>query len=146
LYFALQAAPKNANPVVWMLNPWMLNQKVARKGDVMLCPADESISRYVREPFSGDRLSSHPIAVEPPLKSNRIAAQRGMFTLHGRVPKPLESYRELTPHLKKIVILRSQILDMKDQLRVAGFSETTVFPELSALCKELIEFWRDQTE
>jgi hypothetical protein len=142
LYFALNTAKKKVDPAVWILDPWKLNKWVARRGDVVLSPSEKQVKRYLADPFEKDKIPRLPIALEPPLKSARIAAQRGVFTLHGRSAKALDNYAVLKPRLTKIVIAAGNVPEMKEQLRVAGLTETAVFPELGALCRELLEFWR----
>jgi len=146
LYFALNDQEKKANPAVWAFNPWELNRKLARKGDEILNPREKKIQRYLPEPYSRQALPKHPIAIQPPLKSNRIAAQQGTFTLHGSSFKALDHYRLLKPHCVKIEILRSKVPLMKEQLLVAGIAETTVFPELTGLCRELLDFYKYEHE
>lgn len=142
LYFALRDAVPKRNPAVWVLDPWALNKNVAKKRDTILSPSERRAQSYLSEPFSYRPLPRPPIALEPPLKSVRIAAQKGVFTLHGSTTKPLDSYAALRPHLAKIVISSGNVGELKEELSVAGITETTVFPELAALCKELASFWR----
>jgi hypothetical protein len=142
LYFALGDKPSTENPCVWVLNPFALNRRIAKRGDVILSPGDGAIKRYLPEEFSSAALPDFPAAIEAPIKSARIAAQRGVFTIHGLKKKPLDDYADLRPNLKKIDIARSAVNAMRDQMYVAGYSETTVFPELPALCRELVDYWK----
>jgi hypothetical protein len=142
LYFAIREAKAGTNSTVWILNPWALNRRVARKGDQILTPAERGVARYLPKANSGDTLPRAPIAIEPPLKSNRITAQKGVFTLHGRSPKALNTYPTLKSYLTKVDIDQSRTVLIKEQMLVAGVTETTVFPELTALCRELVEYWR----
>jgi hypothetical protein len=142
LYFAVSGPPRDANAIVWTLDPWALNRIVAKRGDLILDAEDSKAQGHLREEFSARELPKSPIALESPLKSARITAQRGAFTLHGKTTKPLEAYPLLYKYLARIPIARSKILDLREQLRIAGVAETSVFPELSALCRELLEYWR----
>ncbi len=104
------------------------------------------IQEYLPEPFIDEPLPRFPIAIESPFKSTRIAAQKGVFTLHGRLKMPVESYAALRPYLEKIELSGAKIKPMKVQLSIAGISETTVFPELTGLCRELIELWKSEDD
>ena len=140
LYFAVGAAGKERDAAVWALDPWALNRRVAKRGDVVL--TSEDATRYLNPPFSTRALPRRPIAIESPYKTRRIAAQRGAFTVHGSSARSLETYPELRCHIAKIPIRQSSIRTIRAQLRTAGMTETTVFPELPALARELIDYWQ----
>jgi hypothetical protein len=146
LYFALKDAlkqPKRTpDPVVWALNPFALNRIVARKGDDILMLTDRKVKPYLGPPYSTRRLPTRPIAIMPPHKTTRIAAQQGFFTVHGSSKRGLESYPPLRRYCAKIAIDRKQVPAIKEQLRVAGIRETTVFPELDGLAQEIVDFYR----
>lgn len=76
--------------------------------------------------------------------SARIVAQRGTFMVWGNDPKPLEDFaNEQTANLWKIQINGSRV-ELAAALRLVGFSETMVFPELPSLSIELsrTEGWK----
>jgi hypothetical protein len=144
LYFSVRDATAENNAAVWVLDPWALNSKVARKGEHIFHPGERRIQNYLTEPFSRVALPRSPIALEAPLNSNRITAQKGAFTLHGNTRKALERYAILKPRLLKIEIARQKISLIREQLLVVGITETTVFPELTGLCRELLDYWKYQ--
>lgn len=146
LYFALRDATNGRNPCVWVLNPWKLNYKVARKIDELFIPGERRIRGYLREPLSSRLLPRYPIAIEPTLNSSRITAQKGAFTLHGATLKAIDRYSVMKPHLKKIEIANEAVSVMKEQLYMAGITESTVFPELTGLCRELLDYWKYQSK
>ena len=126
------------------MDPFKLNDRIARKADLILSPADKPIQSYLPKLFPEGKtigIPAAPVAIEPPFKSTRIAAQRGAFTLFGKIRKSLDKYAKLKPFLRKIIISKTKIVRMIEELRVAGVTETSVFPELSALCKEIVAFW-----
>lgn len=139
-YFALRDARDGVNAAVWVLDPFALNRKVGRKGDEVLIPSDKRIRRFLPEPFSNRVLPKYPIALQAPRKSNRIAAQKGVFTLHGSSTKALDHYAALRAHLAKITISARHVRLIREQLRLAGISETSVFPDLTALGQELVDY------
>ena len=145
LYFALREATARKSVCVWMLDPWWLNERVARFGNEILWSDDPRVAGYLPRPFAqGAAIPPAPIAIEPPYTSRRIAVQRGVFTLHGSAHKPLENRAELAERLTKFVIPRQCVMKTRAELRLAGMSETLVFPELPGLCRELLDYWLEE--
>lgn len=137
-----ESRPKRVkNAAVWALDPGKLNRKVAKKRDRIFSLSDREIGRYLSEPRSRLKPAMRPIAIQPPHKSHRIAAQQGFFTVHGTSRKALETYPSLKRHCVKIEIDVQSVSQIREQLRTAGIAETTVFPELSGLAKELVDYW-----
>ena len=67
-------------------------------------------------------------------------AQRSLFTLHGSQDIPIETYpffRRDSP-LCRIVIPLKEREDVMVGLRACGVTETTIFPDLDGLAKELV--------
>jgi hypothetical protein len=139
LYFALRT-PRPADPAIWMLDPFWLNQKIAGWKDAILDISYSYLKRYLHEPFASKALPIKPVAFVPPFKSKRIAAQKGMFTIHGRSKRALEAY-PFGNHLVKVVTRRSRVAAMKDELISVGITETSVFPELEGLSREVVGYW-----
>lgn len=143
LYFALLKASDKADPAVWMLNPYQLNEVLSDLEDDEVPSTEEpKVQRYLPEPFSEKELPKQPVAFQPRWNSPRMVAQKGMFTIHGRDMKALEDYEELRPHLVKIEIdyyYREVILE--EELPYAGISESNLYPELSGLCRELSRWY-----
>ena len=144
LYFALP--PHNRQPdvnaAVWVLNPFELNRQIGTKKDEYLSPTEKKIQPHLPKITSTKPLPKHPIAIWPPYKSRRIAAQQGTFILHGKSRRPLEQYSKLKRHCIKIEIERRCADAIREQLRVAGTAETTVFPELWALSQEITDYYK----
>lgn len=78
---------------------------------------------------------------QPPYKSKRISAQKGNFIIYGSNTTPLEEMSELENCLIKIEIKYYNIDLIKAELVMAGITESTLFPELSGLARELKEYW-----
>jgi hypothetical protein len=140
LYFAVRDNPGNRDAAVWMMNPWWLNRQTF--GAFVLFPAnDRRASRHApRAP--GQRLTvGLPIAIRASHGSARIAAQRGVFTIHGTKRDALDqlarSRRGRPTFIKRLTIPAASLGDMRRDLAIAGISEALIFPELSGLCNEL---------
>lgn len=144
LYFALrERSTTKENPAVWVLNPKGINSDLAKKGYDILSTslAHKKTDRHLPEIDTKQSIPHYPIAIQPELKSLRIAAQQGVFTLHGVDRRALNSYPALRKHLAKIEVSQSKISRIKEQLLVAGIGEMTIFPELSSLRKELLDYY-----
>ena len=165
LYFALQ----EEEPIVWMLNPFCLNNMVVGKEKSHIL-SKEDYNIYALTWYPGDPKGSNiayenircawetpdpkteqpigttlPVAISPTYIHPRIPAQKGYFTIHGRQE---ESLCTLIDGKEKYV-LKKYVIDagndkqpMLDQLEILGVSETSLFPELDGLAKGLTELFR----
>ena len=142
LYFALfyKDEKDESNPCVWMLNPFDFN-KILQKEPELYLFSDEKVKPYLPEIWT--KLEPrNPIALQPAYKSKRIAVQKGYFTIHGNNQLPLEDFPDLSDCLRKIEIKYYYIELIKAELVVAGISESSLFPELSGLARELLYYWK----
>jgi hypothetical protein len=144
LYFALRDAPTKKTPAVWMLDPWEFNAKLANQEGHIMVPTDKEVQRYLPSlSKNASLLPRPPIAIMPPLNSRRLTSQKGAFTLNGTANKALEEYKQIRDKLIKIEVSRTKIELIKSQLALSGITETTIYPELPGLCREIIEIWRE---
>jgi hypothetical protein len=141
LYFALRDMKPDQRPAVWVLNPLHLNKVVAGLDHSIKIPSDESVQSYLPPTFEGTSIPENPVAIQPPHNSKRLTAQKGTFTLHGKSKRALYEYDEMKDHLIKIELRLDKLSQMKKDLASTGITETSVFPELPALCRELLEYW-----
>ncbi|HEV8583021.1 MAG TPA: FRG domain-containing protein [Thermoanaerobaculia bacterium] len=140
LYFALRDHTGAADAAVWMLNPWWLNRETF--GDYVLFPADDPRAGDHAPLWGGHKLKGRlPIAITPSHGSQRIAAQRGVFTIHGTEPDALDRLAlrrgKDRPNLRRLVIPKARVPAMRRELSISGISESLIFPELSGLCREI---------
>jgi len=156
LYFAIQPrerpgdAHKGADAVVYMLDPWWLNAKTFRQGKrpypegVALSDWHEA-ERYLPDELDSERLRpTIPLAVDPVHLSSRMAAQRAHFTIYGKDLDGLVSCANRpNSRLVRIRIAPSAISTIQGHLTLAGISESTLFPDLEGLGRELSYFWED---
>ena len=141
LYFALREASPSRDAAVWMTDPWQVNEVVGQSSSSVFIATSEELKPYLWPPYADPDLPERPMALQPVLNSVRITAQRGVFTIHGKNARPLEAYPELT-RIAKLIVDGESVADMLDELSIAGVSETTVFPELAGLCRQLLFDWR----
>jgi hypothetical protein len=163
LFFALKrdagsSYATEADPCVWILNPWMLNKDrwnfdfvVSMKGEAV---EDESGATALLNPCLHGTAAEHlgvaakMLAVIPEYVSPRITAQRGAFTAFGDDPSELEDFglRELREHpkspaLQAIVIPKNRATDIRYELDAAGVAESTIFPDIDGLATEIARRW-----
>jgi hypothetical protein len=158
LYFAVReskAAPQhistrghqeNLDAVVWVLDPGWLNKEVTKEEVIFLKDSDE-VRPYLREPLSGAVRKPYPIAIDPPHVDRRLTVQRSHFTLFGatrdglgRVVRRARKKRHGVG-LLKIKVDRAKAGRIREELSICGIVETSVFPDLEGLAKELEYLW-----
>lgn len=141
LYFALRGNRGRTNAAVWIFDPWWLNRKILGKDEIMLVNEPE-VLEYLPSVYN-PLLRERPIAIVPSHISRRIVAQQSCFTIFGSIKDGLESLDLMnTPtHLAKIVIPKEYINQVLNDLRTCGIRETSVFPDLEALSRELSDEW-----
>jgi hypothetical protein len=149
LYFAIssyrtdrQTGPAD-EPAVWALNPWKLNQR----GEIQIYgPAgteNSNVQRYLPPPFrEKDKIPKYPIALDPTFIAQRMLVQHSHFTLHGFDVRGLDEMKEelgLEDALLKVVIHTEDegIKILRQRIALLGITETTIFPDLGGLGREL---------
>jgi len=129
---------------VWMLDPWWLN-KEALSFDNILSVDGREASPYL-EAFDESLHEEFPVAIDPPHIARRLGVQHSRFTVHGKLLNGLEKVGARNgSRLIKIVILQSAVHEMRTDLGTCDIVDTTVFPDLEGLSRELIrartELW-----
>jgi hypothetical protein len=138
LHFAVQDQPEPQDAAVWVTNPWWVNQRVFGEFSLFV-PDDGRALRWSPGRPESDR-ARDAIAIRPSHDSARIQAQRGVFTIHGSDPEALDRLAAMTGpdvFLRKLIVPGSAIPRIRQQLAIAGITETLLFPELTSLCREL---------
>ena len=122
---------------VWCLAPKVLNAKTR-------FPAFESEpipniceNKDLQGMFDSHR-QNYPVAIIGPQNTDRIIAQRGVFTLFPNKDSfTMESLADAEKFLLKINIPESDIQPICDELYYIGYTESTLFPDLDSISKEL---------
>ena len=141
LYFALNSRPSaDAKAAVWALNPFALNRYHGSYGPVG--PDWDGVDKYLPAVYSGRRLPEYPIAIDPTFTMQRMLVQHSHFTVHGRDLRGLEAMRaqlSLQDDLVRVTIDADQreVEFLQLQLTFLGITETTIFPDLEGLAREL---------
>jgi hypothetical protein len=134
LYFALCHNTGMSDAAVWVLDPWALNKWARQKSDLVFS-SDTSANKFLPKLYSSQQPPKRPIAIVPPYNSPRITVQRGTFTIHGSNKEGID--RQYKKHLAKIVIPKESGIQIRRDLRYAGISEFTLFPDLDGLCRDI---------
>ena len=140
LYFAVRDNASKADAAVWAMNPWWLNRQTF--GEYVLFPANDPRASDHAPLRPGQELKGKlPLAITPIRSSQRIAAQRGVFTIHGTERAALDRLARRggtdSPCLRRIVIPNVHVSAVHRELSISGISESLIFPELSGLCREI---------
>jgi hypothetical protein len=158
LYFALRSNDGTTDAAVWVLDAWWLNRHAIRSRlksiqrrlgryykwalDHLPDPTDRKtkwILDYLPEAYSARPLPRLPAALRPPHIDRRIAVQLSAFTVHGSHPDGLVEVaaRDRHARLVRLRIPKRRAKMIWDELDLFGVSETTVFPDLEGLAREL---------
>jgi FRG domain len=155
LHFALMTAPLVAGlnsgaPVryarqaaVWVLDPYLWNRsalaRISYDGGPFT-PGDADLRVYSAE-TTALPTDSFPVALYGAHNSARIVAQQGVFVTFGAKRVPMQALvrqgRFPRKALSRIVVQGSQILEMRKSLLNQGITESTVFPDLDGLAREI---------
>ena len=142
LAFAVQyrdSKHKDKNAVVWCLNPIQLNSNISYPFDEHekipnICECEDLHKMY----FNSLRPKTHPVAIIGPQNTERIIAQKGVFTLFPNKDSfDMESLEQSEQFLVKIVIPKNYTETIKENLYYIGITESSLFPELDSISKEL---------
>jgi hypothetical protein len=148
LFFALEhhrtgILPAAAQPCVWLLNPYALNDHLgAWNVRDLVSPRylgyiekDDQTYDY-GEVIDTDLIHwSMPVAIYPIQRSNRVRAQRGWFTIQGTSSNPLEI--QAPKNVAQVVLPAKAIGDALRFLEHGGLNEYTMYADLDSLAREL---------
>jgi len=104
----------------------------AGKAHSKVCAVPSLVSVPKNEDFDPLNTSDCVKLYKPPHLSERIPAQQGLFTLHGR---PTESWQPA--NMREIVIDKSACGKIKDRLNACAINRATLFPGLDGLSDNL---------
>jgi hypothetical protein len=149
LYFAVKSQTRGRDAAVWMLDPVWLNQKVLTQIDEnnyvsgILLPHWKEAEAWFPEPFEQALHVTYPVAIDPPHVARRVSVQRSRFTVHGRSKSGLDVLARQMPNarLVKFSIPINLTKTILKDLATCGIVETSVFPDLEGLSRELETKW-----
>jgi hypothetical protein len=151
LYFAVTSARQKddpAEPAVWMLNPDALNRRISPRGFIPVIVGHAQDRKLVDKPWgllTGKLAAAEPIAVRTVAITARVSAQHGVFTLFGTDKDGLETLKGHSSILRCLDIDPNAVDQIQDELRQAGVTAATIFPDLDGLCRSIKSLWKLRT-
>jgi hypothetical protein len=117
------------------------------KPEGVALPEWEEANYYLSEDELGNEMElgvDYPLAIDPSHFSRRFAAQRSRFTIFGRDKDWLKSQAaEKDSRFLTFEIKNTSILKIRQELKISGISESTIFPDLEGLGREM-RFWLEE--
>lgn len=146
LYFALGNTDEETDAVVWCLDPMELNRKSGHRRrfdrDILAFGIDEVLNGYLPDRVGDDQGAELlPVAAIGPRNSTRMIAQSGTFTIMHRQRMAVEDVPG-QEHVWRLVIPAAQKSNLRSELRLLGFNEFLLFPELETLALHTREMFR----
>ena len=144
LFFAVLnrgSSLKFSKPAIWVLNPFRLNE-IAFEHRTVFGDVDDMPYDYIEQirPRGQRAQMPHclPIGARPKWFHQRIARQRGCFTIHGKNMESLEKIntsleKPNRKFLKKIAIPHHLVRPIKDYLHVRLIDEFDMFGDPDSL-------------
>ena len=136
LYFAIRDNVVDVDAAVWAMNPWCWH---CHDRPVRAFPSRRPASQRARL-RRAETERKLPLAITPIHASQRIAAQRGVFTIHGNERGALDRLAHRKgkdlPHLWKMVVPSAHVATVHKELAISGISEFAHFLT-SGLCREI---------
>jgi len=139
MYFALKGNP--TSPCIWIINPFSISLESTGQGTIF----DVSVMNYKNANLNTSYNLYHlitnqstfikPFSIQPPHGNKRIAAQRGMFTVHGSSTDSIEE--QCPQYVKKIDIPLELIEPIKKYLENLGIDDFSLFPDQYGLSQHL---------
>lgn len=148
LFFALTSAEKKDfkhDAAVWALSPAYWNQHIFSHisyGGGALSVMERCLRPYGPLSDDIDSMPALPAAIYGIHNSQRIIAQRGVFTIFGSENKPMEEVFQNEKFddnaLIKIIIPKENLKFLFNKLLSIGYTDAVVYPGLDGLAKETI--------
>lgn len=157
LFFALERREtqtdrhRDKDAVVYALDPWWLNGftfRSYREDWEGVALPDWPMARKYLSPkeMDNDTLDRRlPLSIDPTHLFGRVAAQRSRFVIFGKERDQLwELARRKSSRVCRVKIRASEINGMKADLRLAGLTRSSIFPDLEGLGRELADWFDEQ--
>lgn len=123
------------------MDPWWLNRRVLRLDSIVLTDWKEA-KGYLPPCIPGNVRNALPIAIDPAHVAERLRAQRSRFTAHGRDPRGLHTAAKSKGARLTCIRIASKAVDaMRLDLATCGIGDTTIFPDLEGLSRELSRYY-----
>ncbi|QDU07323.1 FRG domain-containing protein [Gimesia aquarii] len=135
-YFAVHNSKRETDAAIWALSPVLLNQAF----DLPHIPAlsNPELKPLMRPAFGASGTDKGIIATLYDEVDLRMLIQQGVFTIHAD-RTPLEQLADSQRFLQKYRIPQAAKSKLEWQLRLAGVSQSKLFPDLQNLASEITD-------
>jgi hypothetical protein len=152
LYFAVGGSGRRrrserADAAVWVCDPEWLNKHSLNEERIALPDKPEVAPWLSDDPVEKDAPDARwPLAVDPPHLARRLAVQRSHFIIFGSENNGLTmlAARDEKSRLARVTLQRSRLAKMSRALSTCGMHESSLFPDLDALSRELADEYSEQ--
>jgi hypothetical protein len=134
-----------SSPAVWVMDAGTLNAASWGDYDCVFVTGTARTFPYLPDNIN-DQFSTNenPIAILTPRSSDRIVAQQGTFTLHGRARVPIEVFaEEHGVRIAMIAIDRANVAGVWDSLETCGIHRMSLFPDLDRVAEHILWVTQD---
>jgi hypothetical protein len=142
---ARESPPKNPvfdkkSPVIWVLDAGTLNDFSCKEDCVITVGGPRSDVYRTSKLVDRCDANRYPIAILPTHTNERLAVQKGVFTVHGHERKSLDALvasLDCNVRLAKIVIDRANTAHFWRELELLGVSRSWLFPGLDSIAENV---------
>lgn len=143
-YFAVESLvergelpPESPSAAIWVLHPIILN-KLEGFGDITPSIEAKMVAPVLNPAFLRDALEIEKVvAVMASEHDLRMFVQQGCFTLHSD-KNELDLWPNAEKFLMKIEIPKESLLNFSEEIRICGFRQGDIYPDLDHLAAELV--------
>jgi FRG domain len=148
LFFAVEEEKTDCDSVVWVIDPWWLNENLhlGLRGPIL--PEYSESNSYLRDledAFKGKIIRRNlPAAIEPPHVDRRVAAQSSRFLVFGTTTDLARTQivKKRGARIAKIRISSSDRPSLRKELDDCGVNFSLVYPDLEGLALHLLWRWK----
>jgi hypothetical protein len=119
---------------LFVLDPVALN-RLSGRDDVINVPEDKSFDYksiyWENRPVRIEK----PLAIRPGSQSDRLVAQKGVFTVAGSLPTGFESAASDT--FRKVILPSAAKAEAREFLRWANLDEYTIYPDIVGMARHI---------
>ena len=124
----------STNSSLFILDPISLN-RLSGRDEIINVPEDKSFDYktiyWEHRPIKIEK----PLAIQPGHQSDRIRAQKGVFTVYGLPETGFE--KEASNSFKKIILPSTAKDEAKDFLKWANLDEYTIYPDIVGMARHI---------
>jgi len=154
LFFAFDNWDGKTTPAIWLLQPCLLNETFLDWYGMLGPERQDEMSIFLPRFIAGLRPlkkadkdgyvydNRRPLAIYPKWANHRIAAQQGMFTIHGRDPQSLPKQikavgKDPRDHIARVNLKGFKKDKVYSELAMLGIRRSAIYPDMDNFVQEL---------